>query len=109
MSTHTETTFSQDYFEERTDFAWTRSGVALLAATAVFVRDVLSDQFRPGDAIAFALLALAAAGWGVGVVGWRFGHRQSEPSTPRSASELGAVSVGTVALAVAGLVVTFVN
>lgn len=101
--------FSHDYFEERTDFAWTRSGVALLAAGAVFVRHVLVDEFRPDDVLAFALLGIAAVGWVIGILGWRGEHRQSRPSTPRSASELGAVTIGTVALAVAGLVFTFVN
>jgi uncharacterized membrane protein YidH (DUF202 family) len=105
----TATPFTHDSYEERTDFAWTRSGVALLAATAVFVRHVFVDVFRPGDVIAFALLALAHLGWGIGIFGKGGEHRQSRPSTQRSATELGAVTIGTVALAIAGLVITFVN
>jgi uncharacterized membrane protein YidH (DUF202 family) len=101
--------FDQDFFEERTDFSWTRSGVALLAAAAVFIRHVLVDEFRAGDVIAFGLLGIAAIGWFIGIVGWRGEHRQSRPSTPRSATELGAVTIGTVSLAVAGLVIMFVN
>ncbi len=101
--------FDQESYEQRTDFAWTRSGIALLGATAVFVRHVMVHGFRLGHALAFALLALAATGWGIGVLGWGLAHRQSQPSTPRIAGELAAVSVGTVALAVAGLVVTFVS
>jgi uncharacterized membrane protein YidH (DUF202 family) len=109
MSEHATAQFDQESYEERTDFAWTRSGVALLGATAVFVRKVVVDEFHPGDVLAFALLAVAAAGWAVGVLGWGLAHRQDRPATPRRPSELAAVSVGTVALAAAGLVITFVN
>ncbi len=109
MNEPSPTPYSHDSFEERTEFAWTRSGVALLAATAVFARHVLVDEFRPGDVIAFVLLALAHLGWGMGIFGWGGEHRQSRPSTQRSATELGAVTIGTVLLAVAGLIITFVN
>jgi uncharacterized membrane protein YidH (DUF202 family) len=109
MNEHPTARFDQESYEERTDFAWTRSGVALLGATAVFLRHVIVHGFEPGDVLAFTLLAVAAVGWGIGVLGWGLAHRQSHPSSPRSPSELAAVSVGTVALAVAGLVVTFVN
>lgn len=109
MNAQPSTRFDQESYEERTDFAWTRSGVALLGVAAVFVRHVLVHSFEPGDVLAFALLAVAAVGWGVGVLGWGLAHRQSVPSTPRRPSELLAVSVGTVSLAVAGFVITLVN
>jgi uncharacterized membrane protein YidH (DUF202 family) len=109
MNGHPTAPFDQASYEQRTDLAWTRSGVALLGATAVFVRHVLVHGFRLGHVLAFALLAVAAVGWGIGVLGWGLAHRQSRQSSPRSASELAAVSIGTLALAVAGVVVTFVS
>lgn len=93
-------------YAERTHLAWTRSGIALLAAFAIMVRRVWTRGYEPADAIAFALLGLAAIGWGIGIFGWRLVHRREDDTTPRAPSELLAVSAGTLAVAVAGLVIT---
>jgi uncharacterized membrane protein YidH (DUF202 family) len=95
--------------EERTDLAWTRSGIALLGAFAIMARKIWSGGPQTIDLVALALLGVAGFGWAVGILGWRlFHHRRDEPQ-PRRPHELLAVSVGTVALAAAGIIVTFVN
>jgi uncharacterized membrane protein YidH (DUF202 family) len=95
--------------EERTDLAWTRSGIALLGAFAILVRRVWSANPATGDLAALALLGVAGFGWAVGILGWRLAHHRRDEAQPRRPGELLAVSIGTVALAGAGLVVTFVN
>lgn len=95
--------------EERTDLAWTRSGIALLGAFAILVRRVWSGGPSAVDLAALALLGVAGFGWAVGILGWRLAHHRRDEARPRRPGELLAVSIGTVALAGAGLVVTFVH
>jgi len=93
-------------YAERTHLAWTRSAIALLAAMAILIRRVWIRGFEPVDAVALGFLAAAALGWGIGIFGWRLVHRREDDTTPRTPSELLAVSAGTLAVAVAGLVLT---
>ena len=55
---------------------------------------------------------MACLGWAIGTVGWRLVHRtdatDAEPR-PRAPRELLAVTLGTVSLAVAGLVIAFAD
>jgi uncharacterized membrane protein YidH (DUF202 family) len=95
--------------EERTDLAWTRSGIALLGAFAILTRQVWTGGPSTVDLAALALLGVAVFGWAVGILGWRLVHHRSEQARPRRPFELLAVSLGTVALACAGVVVTFIN
>jgi len=101
-------------YEERTELAWNRSGLALLAAFAILARRVWSDDTTiSSDTVAVALLAAACLGWAIGTVGWRLVHRtnartDAEPR-PRAPRELLAVTLGTVALALAGLVIAFAD
>lgn len=95
-------------YEERTELAWNRSGLALLGAFAILARHVWNDKTTlSADTLTVALLAVASLGWAVGTVGWRLVHHRSDEPQPRSAPELFAVTLGTVALALAGLVVAF--
>ena len=95
--------------EERTDLAWTRSGIALLGAFAILARRVWSGSPATADLAALALLGVAGFGWAVGILGWRLAHHRRDEAQPRRPGELLAVSIGTVALAGAGLIVTVVN
>ncbi len=93
---------------ERTELAWSRSGLALLACFAILARKVWTSGARGGDVPALALLALASLGWAVGVgVGVRR-QRATDPR-PRQPAELLAAALGTVAVAAAGVVIAFVN
>lgn len=93
-------------FAERTHLAWTRSAIALLAALAILVRRAWIGGTAPIEVVAFALLALGAVGWGIGILGWGLVHRREDDTTPRAPSELVAVSSGTLVVAIAGLLVT---
>ena len=93
-------------YEERTELAWNRSGLALLAAFAILARRVWSDDASvSGDLLAVALLGVACLGWAVGTLGWRLVHHRADEPQPRGPHELLAVSLGTVALAAAGLAI----
>jgi uncharacterized membrane protein YidH (DUF202 family) len=95
--------------EERTDLAWTRSGIALLGAFAILARRVWTGGPDTADLAALALLGVAGLGWAIGILGWRLAHHRREGARPRRPRELLAVSIGTIALAGAGIVVTFVH
>lgn len=94
---------------ERTDLAWTRSGLALLGAFAILARRVWTAGPESEDALAVALLGLATIGWAVGILGWGLTRRRRDEPAARSPQELLAVSLGTIALAAAGLVISVVN
>lgn len=100
---------AEGLFTERTQLAWTRSGLALVAAFAILTRRVWSSGTATGDAVAITFLAVATLGWAIGMLGWGLRHRGRVEPRPRSPRELFAVAAGTTALAVAGLVVALVH
>jgi uncharacterized membrane protein YidH (DUF202 family) len=100
--------FDEPLYEERTELAWNRSGLALLAAFAILARRVWTDDTSvSGDLLAVALLGVACLGWAIGTMGWRLVHHRSDEARPRDARELFAVTLGTLALAAAGLTIAF--
>lgn len=103
---------AEETAEERTDLAWTRSGLALLGAFAVLARRVITSGEDDVDPLTLGLAAAAGIGWAVGIAGTRLLARRrsgrQEAVPPRRPWQLLAVSLGTVALAVAGLSITFV-
>jgi uncharacterized membrane protein YidH (DUF202 family) len=100
----------EDEFEagERTELAWARSGLALLACFVILARKVWTTGTHNGDLLAVALLGLGALGWAIGV-GFRIQRTRGVIRGPRSPVELLAVALGTVAVGVAGFVIAFVN
>jgi uncharacterized membrane protein YidH (DUF202 family) len=96
-------------YEERTDLAWSRTGIALVGALALLARRAWEGGAEPADALVVALLGVAGVGWAAGILGWRFTHGGSGDARPRQPRELFAVAAGTVALAAAGLAFTFVD
>jgi uncharacterized membrane protein YidH (DUF202 family) len=102
------TDFDEPLYEERTELAWNRSGLALLAAFAILARRVWTDDTSvSGDLLAVALLGVACLGWAIGTMGWRLVHHRADEARPRDARELFAVTFGTLALAAAGLTIAF--
>jgi uncharacterized membrane protein YidH (DUF202 family) len=101
---------AEETAEERTDLAWTRSGLALLAAFAVLVRRVLISDEQDIDPLTLGLAAAAGLGWAVGIAGTRLVAKQRYGDgilvPPRQPWQLLSVTLGTVALAVAGLSVS---
>jgi uncharacterized membrane protein YidH (DUF202 family) len=94
---------------ERTELAWTRSGLALLGVFAILARRVWSTGVQAEDSILVVLFALATLGWAIGVLGHRRTFRSAPGMAPRSAHQLLAVALGTVAIAAAGIVASIVN
>jgi uncharacterized membrane protein YidH (DUF202 family) len=96
--------------EARVDFAWSRSGLAFLAAFVILGRAVWAAGAREEDLLAVALLALAALGWAVSVLGSHVRGRASSDALERSEPrQLLALSLGTLAVAAAGVVVSIIH
>jgi hypothetical protein len=109
---------SPGLFEERTELAWSRSGISVLVLVAVLVRRL----WPLGDAGTFAVLMVTGVGSGIWAAGMALARRDRwRPATPGTAppgtaspdrASPGAVgtracrllAVGTVVLAAAGLV-----
>jgi uncharacterized membrane protein YidH (DUF202 family) len=91
-------------FEERTQLAWSRSGIAVMVCVTVLLRRVWPLE-RSNHVLVVLLVATGLLVW---VGGWALARRatvhsrRTEPD--RHASTLRAVSVGTFVLALAGFV-----
>jgi hypothetical protein len=96
--------------EARVEFAWSRSGLAFLGAFVILGRAVWTTGPQTEDLVEVVLLALAALGWAVSVLGPRLlGRGSPETTSVSSPRQLLAVALGTVAVAVAGLVVSIIH
>ncbi|HZM55519.1 MAG TPA: DUF202 domain-containing protein [Acidimicrobiales bacterium] len=89
---------------ERTDLAWNRSGLAVVVAVAIMLRRLWPLEGYK-SVIALALIAAGATAWAVGM---RLARRK-RPDT-RASGMLGVstcrmLTVGTVILAAAGLLI----
>jgi uncharacterized membrane protein YidH (DUF202 family) len=93
--------------EERTELAWTRSGLALLACFALLARHVWEGEEGLAAAATVLLLALGALGWAGAIIHARAVRRHPEAMGPASATKLRNAAFGTAALAVAGTVFAF--
>jgi uncharacterized membrane protein YidH (DUF202 family) len=90
---------------ERTQLAWTRSGLAVLVCIAVLLRHLWPLRGTE-QIVAVSLIAAAAIGWGLAVL------RLTNVRGTRTASLHGAVAfrlatAGTMLLAVVGFVLAF--
>lgn len=91
---------------ERTDLAWSRSGLAALAAAGAIVKRVVDARAEPGAPFVVALLLAG------GVVAWAvaLAHARAVAATTLAGRPLAdrqrlrAVTWGTLALAAGGLV-----
>lgn len=89
---------------ERTELAWSRSGLAVAVTIAIIVRRLwpLSD----GAAIlALALTALGATTW---TIAMRLGRRPRAWNNALGSSAFGALTAGTIILAVGAFVVSLI-
>jgi uncharacterized membrane protein YidH (DUF202 family) len=85
---------------ERTELAWNRSGLAVLAVLAVTIRNLWPlDGAR--SVVALVLIAAGALVWAVGMALARATRTETEPVLGSTVCRL--VMTGTVILAVAGL------
>jgi uncharacterized membrane protein YidH (DUF202 family) len=89
---------------ERTDLAWSRSGLALLACGAVLLRGLA--QVHQDVAAGVCVLALGLATY---VLGWSHARRRRARSMYRTTTkDLLPISVGVALIAVAGIFIAFV-
>jgi hypothetical protein len=89
---------------ERSDLAWNRSGLAVAACVVILLRRIWPLQ-GTGQVVALACISAGAAAWGLALLAGRAaaGGERRRLSTRRA----GAITVGTLALALAALILGF--
>ncbi len=96
---------------ERTDLAWSRSGLALGVCGLIVLRGLPSVTGNPSRPILGALiLLLGAATWTLGY--WSSRQRRARPGSPRPVAtwrDLAPVALGTAAVGVAGLLLVVLS
>ena len=85
---------------ERTNLAWSRSGLSLLACLAIVARRFFPFDTRADHVAALVLLGGGGVGWAVTLL---LGQRASPvvPGSSEAARRLRVVTVSTVAVAIA--------
>jgi uncharacterized membrane protein YidH (DUF202 family) len=92
---------------ERTDLAWSRSGLSLLACGAVLARGLASPPLTASDlAIGICIVGLGAFVSALGV--WRARRSRRFARRPATASDLLPVSVGVAVVGIAAFVIASV-
>jgi uncharacterized membrane protein YidH (DUF202 family) len=96
---------------ERTDLAWSRSGVALGACGVIVLKGLPTITGSPSKPIiGTAMLVLGAVTWALGR--WSAQRRRPQPGRPRPAAtwrDLAPAAYGTAAVGLAGLVLAFLR
>lgn len=96
---------------ERTDLAWSRSGVSLGACGVIVLKGLPGITGNARDAVAGAvLLALGALTWGLGY--WSSHRRRPQPGRPRPVArwtDLAPTAYGTAAVGMAGLLLAILG
>jgi uncharacterized membrane protein YidH (DUF202 family) len=89
---------------ERTDLAWNRSNLSLLACGAIIMRGIARPPLTTGNvAVGLAILALGASTWILGA--WRV-HRSRARGARRTApADLLPISLGVAVVGAAAFVV----
>ena len=89
---------------ERTDLAWSRSWLSLLACGVAIVRGIgRVPLVRGNTAVGACVLVLGAATWAVG--GWHAFRARRRGGRPTTAGDLLPTSVGVVAIGALAFVV----
>lgn len=93
---------------ERTDLAWNRSSLSLIACGAVVMRGLANTPLARGNlAVGTAILALGFVTWALGA--WRLGHARARGQRRTTAADLLPISVGVGAIGVAAIVLCIVT
>ena len=91
---------------ERTDLAWSRSGLALGACGVVVLKGLPTVTGNPRQPmVGAAMLIIGAVTWALGFVSSR--RRRPQPGRPRAVAtwrDLAPAAYGTAAVGIAGLV-----
>ena len=96
---------------ERTDLAWSRSGLALLACGVVILKGLPAVTGSAGAPVAGSVVLLIGAfTWGLGR--WSAHRRRPQPGRPRPVAQwrdLAPAAYGTAAVGFAGLVLAILR
>jgi len=96
---------------ERTDLAWSRSGLSLGACGLIVLRGLPSVTGSPSrPAIGLVILVLGAATWALGY--WSAHQRRPSASRPRPVAiwrDLAPAAYGTAVVGTVGLAVALLN
>lgn len=93
---------------ERTDLAWDRSGLSLIACGAVVIRGLANTPVARGHlAVGACIVALGVVAWGLG--SWRLARVRARGQRLTTAGDLLPVSLGVAAIGVAALVLCIVS
>ncbi|HEX5615794.1 MAG TPA: DUF202 domain-containing protein [Acidimicrobiia bacterium] len=95
---------------ERTDMAWSRSGLALLVAVGAVLRLVFLPDDADAPTIVFALVAAGAIAWFVAMLHARTISRHTIEGRPiADPARLRSLAYGTTAFALGALVLAAVQ
>jgi uncharacterized membrane protein YidH (DUF202 family) len=84
---------------ERTDLAWSRSGLSLLAFGALILRGIGRPPLSsPNVAVGVCVFALGACAWFLGA--WHANHARRRRRRPTSGRDLAPVAFGVAAIGV---------
>ena len=98
----------QQFAGERTDLAWNRSGLAILACGAIILRGITTPPFIPARAVVgVVILLLGLVVWFLGV--WQNRRRSTAPRRVAQLADLLPVTIGTAAVGVAAFVIGFLG
>jgi uncharacterized membrane protein YidH (DUF202 family) len=89
---------------ERTGLAWGRSGLALLACTAILARRFFPLDTRADHVAAFLLLGAGGLGWAISAYRGRGQSLMTGMDAPEAARRFRLATLSTVVVAIAGFV-----
>ncbi len=96
---------------ERTDLAWSRSGLAIGACGVVVLKGLPAVTGNPSAPLAGAvILVLGILTWGLGR--WSAEQRRAQPGRPRAPArwhDLAPAAYGTAGVGIAGLLLIFLR
>jgi uncharacterized membrane protein YidH (DUF202 family) len=93
---------------ERTDLAWNRSGLSLLACGTAIVRGIGRVPLASANTAAgVAVLALGAVTWGLGA--WHASRSRRRGTRPTTAGDLLPTALGVSAVGVVALLVAILS
>jgi uncharacterized membrane protein YidH (DUF202 family) len=88
---------------ERTDLAWNRSGLSLLACGAAVMRGIARPPLTTGDvAVGACILALGGFIWTLG--SWRVHRSRARAARRTTAADLLPISLGVAIVGIAAFV-----
>jgi putative membrane protein len=104
MSEHARRPLDPGLAAERTDLAWNRSGLALLACGAAVARGFPPAGFSARHAVGFVILVLGGFTWAMGAYEARRRSRAAPARPVATRRDLLPVALGTTSVGLAAFV-----